>query len=372
MARDYTDRILYNAISQPYAEKILYKTKLAAIKGKSMKVFLSWSGEQSHKVAVVFRDWFPSVIQSLVPYVSSEDIDKGARWSTDIATELEDSTFGILCVTKENINAPWLTFEAGALSKTMDKAFVSPFLFNIKRSEVDGPILQFQSTIFDKEDINKLLKTLNKACGDDKLTDERLDKAFNVWYPTLEEELNKIKPSDGVQESTEKPAAQENEILEEILELSRLNQKLLRNPDGKYTKEIEHMSMMLMELQERLSKRDDDYIRRKRRKLHPMFIDELLHMSPRFEKNYTGFQIALSLFRNDYPWLYDAGIDLVRVLRNKTGKMEKHESIEAFMELLEFTFEHPMILEMGGMDKELHMMGRELRHILMRAVKGLG
>ncbi|WP_052700655.1 TIR domain-containing protein [Methylocucumis oryzae] len=120
-----------------------------------MKVFLSWSGTKSHKVALVFRDWLPSVIQEITPYVSSEDIDKGARWSTDIAKELEDSTFGILCVTKENISAPWLTFEAGALSKTMDKSFVSPFLFDIKRSEVDGPILQFQSTIFEKEDIQK-------------------------------------------------------------------------------------------------------------------------------------------------------------------------------------------------------------------------
>ena len=70
-----------------------------------MKVFLSWSGEQSHRVAVVFRDWFPSVIQSLVPYISSEDIDKGARWSTDIAQELVDSTFGILCVTQDNLDA---------------------------------------------------------------------------------------------------------------------------------------------------------------------------------------------------------------------------------------------------------------------------
>ncbi len=334
-----------------------------------MKVFLSWSGEQSHKVAVVFRDWFPSVIQSLVPYVSSEDIDKGARWSTDIAAELEDSTFGILCVTKDNLNAPWLIFEAGALSKTMDKAFVSPFLFNIKRSEVDGPIIQFQSTIFEKEDIRKLLKTLNKACGEDKLIDERLDKAFEAWYPTMEGELKKITPSSSGDEAGEKkPITQGNEILEEILELARLNQKLLRNPDGKYIKEIEQMSMMLMDLRERLSKREDDYIRRKRRKLHPMFIDELLHMSQRFEKNYTGFQIALSFFRNDYPWLYDAGIDLVRVLRSKTGKMEKQESIETFMELVEFTFEHPMILEMmGGMNKELHMMRRELRHFLMRA-----
>lgn len=73
--------------------------------------------------------------------VSSEDIDKGARWSTDIAKELEDSTFGILCVTKENLEAPWLSFKAGALSKTMEKSFVTPFLFDIKRSEVQGPIL---------------------------------------------------------------------------------------------------------------------------------------------------------------------------------------------------------------------------------------
>ena len=100
-----------------------------------MKVFISWSGNKSHKVALLFREWLPSVIQSVVPYVSSEDIDKGARWSTDIAKELEDSTFGILCVTKENLNAPWLSFEAGALSKTMDKSFVTPFLFDIKRSE---------------------------------------------------------------------------------------------------------------------------------------------------------------------------------------------------------------------------------------------
>jgi len=157
-----------------------------------MKVFLSWSGAKSHKVALVFRDWLPSVIQEITPYVSSEDIDKGARWSTDIAKELEDSTFGILCVTKENISAPWLTFEAGALSKTMDKSFVSPFLFDIKRSEVDGPILQFQSTIFEKEDIQKLVRTLNKACGENGLSEERLGKAFSVWYPTLENDLNAI------------------------------------------------------------------------------------------------------------------------------------------------------------------------------------
>ena len=56
----------------------------------------------------------------------------------------------------------------------MDKAYVAPFLFDIMRSEVDGPIAQFQSTIFDKEDIKKLITMLNEACGKDRLPDKRL------------------------------------------------------------------------------------------------------------------------------------------------------------------------------------------------------
>ena len=193
-----------------------------------MKVFLSWSGEKSHKVALVLKEWLPSVIQSLEPYVSSEDIDKGARWTTDIAKELDDSGFGILCVTKENLNAPWLTFEAGALSKKFDKSYVSPFLFDIKRSEVEGPILQFQSTIRKKEDILKLVKTLNKSCGSSGLDDKRLEKTFETWFPILDKELKKtdqIFRTAGTKTTEQKNPDQE--ILEELLDLARKNHGML-------------------------------------------------------------------------------------------------------------------------------------------------
>jgi hypothetical protein len=71
-----------------------------------MKVFLSWSGDISHKVAMTFRDWLPLVIQSIVPYVSSEDIDKGARWSTDIAKELGGFNFWHLVCNKRKHKCP--------------------------------------------------------------------------------------------------------------------------------------------------------------------------------------------------------------------------------------------------------------------------
>ena len=243
-----------------------------------MKVFISWSGNKSHKVGMIFREWLPSVIQSLEPYVSSEDIDKGARWSSAIAKELENSTFGILCVTKDNLYAPWLSFEAGALSKTMDKSFVTPFLFDIKRSEVNGPILQFQSTVFEKDDIKKLMHTLNKACGENGISSSMLDKAFEVWYPTLESELNKLKECDeNAIEIPSKEQMHSTEIIEEILELSRDNQKLLRNPDTKLIESIDGLKEQLNLISSRLVRNIDLEERKMNRKYRVMFMEELIH-----------------------------------------------------------------------------------------------
>ena len=198
-----------------------------------MKVFLSWSGEPSHQVACVLKDWLPSVIQSLRPYVSSQDIDKGARWSTDIAKELQESTFGILCVTRANMDAPWINFEAGALSKTIDKGSVAPFLFDVKRSEVQGPLLQFQSTVNEKTDVLKLLVSLNGAMDDQgRLEEGSLKKSFEVWWPELERLLGEIPTPADVAKTREEPKPSHMEaILEEILELTRTQQRLLRSPE---------------------------------------------------------------------------------------------------------------------------------------------
>ena len=248
---------------------------------KYMKVFISWSGDTSLKVAQQLREWLPYVINSIEPYVSSEDIDKGARWSTDIAKELEDSTFGILCVTKDNLEAPWLSFEAGALSKTMEKSFVTPFLFDIKRSEVKGPILQFQSTIFEKDDIKKMVKTLNKACGDSGISESRLEKSFDVWYPNLEENLNDLKNDSKQNDEIEKSkkSVHPTKMLEEILELSRDNQRLLRNPDKKMYEDLEKVKESLEDISRSNAILYDQ--KRVNRKYSSIIFEEIMHMNER-------------------------------------------------------------------------------------------
>lgn len=323
-----------------------------------MKVFISWSGNKSHKVAIVFREWLPSVIQSLEPYVSSEDIDKGARWSTDIAKELENSTFGILCVTKENLHAPWLSFEAGALSKTMDKSFVTPFLFDIKRSEVNGPILQFQSTIFEKEDIKKLVQTLNKACGDSGISESMLDKAFEVWYPTLEKELGDLHDaSDDSQAPDTEVDVHASAIIEEILELTRDNQKLLRNPDSKVVERLEDVKNMLEQMMARTEGRSVE--RHLTRRNSMMFVEELIHgILPACDKKYA-FLVVLNVLEADYPWIYSMGKGLIDIIESKVPVDKKFDAIMDCRRLIDFTYERNIMRNITVRDKENFVLRRE-------------
>src|SRR4051812_15973009 len=101
-----------------------------------MKVFLSWSGQTSRMVAEALRDWLPAILQAVEPWMSAEDIEKGARWSSDIGKHLEEAKIGIVCLTKDNQHEPWIQFEAGALSKTLDNAFVIPYLLDLKPADL--------------------------------------------------------------------------------------------------------------------------------------------------------------------------------------------------------------------------------------------
>ncbi len=197
-----------------------------------MKVFISWSGDLSHALALALRDWLPSVVQSVRPFVSSEDIESGARWSNDIGCELEATTFGLLCVTRESVNAPWLNFEAGALSKSMGQARVVPLLFRMRKSEIKGPLVQFNMRGFEKQELKSVIETINNACADDKLDQERLNEAFDIWWPKLESKISPLTDRLEAAVNLAPKASEANaQVLEEILDLVRSQQKILNNPE---------------------------------------------------------------------------------------------------------------------------------------------
>jgi hypothetical protein len=183
-----------------------------------MKVFISWSGQRSAAVADALRYWLPKVIQALEPWMSADDIEKGTRWRSGLASELEQSSVGIICLTRENLDSTWIHFEAGALSRQQDNTYVCTLLFGLEPTDVREPLAQFQHTRTQKDDVRKLISTINNTLGDSKLPESELGETFEVWWPKLEGRLNAI-PANA-SESAE-PIRRDREILEEILELAR-------------------------------------------------------------------------------------------------------------------------------------------------------
>lgn len=216
------------------------------------KVFISWSGELSKKLAEEVRLWLPGVLQFVKPYFTPNDIEKGTRWSTEIASELESSNAGIICLTKDNLNKPWILFEAGALSKNFGKANVCTILFNLDSADFTGPLTSFQATKFDKTDFKKLLTTINNTGGESKLESAVLNDVFEMWWPKLETKIKGILSSH-INEG-EDNLRSEREILEEVLELTRMNAKRLPRR-GEVSRETVHRLIdIIQEMQYRMLK----------------------------------------------------------------------------------------------------------------------
>jgi hypothetical protein len=194
-----------------------------------MRLFISWSGDLSHRIAECLFEWLPMVLQGLEPYMSSESIEKGARWSSHIGKELEEARFGLVILTKENLSSRWLHFEAGAVAKSVDESRLAPLLFGLRPADVLQPLSQFQITTFAKEDMLKLLKSANVAGGEALMPETRLVSLFDKLWPDLREKIELIlheyrSAQNVVARSTE-------EILEEILSLGREQAMALAHPD---------------------------------------------------------------------------------------------------------------------------------------------
>ena len=193
-----------------------------------MKVFISWSGERSHQVAIALRDWLPQVIQALEPWISSSDVEKGTRWGPDIARQLEASQVGIICLTPENLSSPWILFEAGALSKTLESTYVCPYLFDLQPTAVGQPLGQFQATRADASDTLRLLHTLNSSLGPNALLRERLESSFQRWWPDLQKTLEAIPPRIVPAPTAAEEQRTDRSLLEELLGLVRSHERGLQ------------------------------------------------------------------------------------------------------------------------------------------------
>ena len=195
-----------------------------------MLVFISWSGTQSKAVAEVLSASLNRVIQSVDPWISVE-LEKGQRWGAEVTSKLQASRIGIVCLTPENLNSPWLLFEAGAISNTVG-ATVCTLLVGVQPTDVKQPLGQFQHTSFDEPDMRRLIGSINtqvREVGERALSEKVLDEVFTLNWPFLKDSVLNIP----VVAKTGNPNDRtEKELLQEALELLRAQDRRQREVDS--------------------------------------------------------------------------------------------------------------------------------------------
>ena len=188
--------------------------------GDPNNVFISWSGERSKHAAHALREWLGTILQNARPWMSETDIEKGSRGLDEIARALEGMKVGIICLTPENLNADWILYEAGALSKTLDaKTRVCTYLLGgLESRNLKPPLGLFQWTKADRADTHKLVHTINKHLDATPVQEARLDTLFDKMWPDLEQKLVAMpEPAEAPP-----PLRSTQEMVAEILELSRV------------------------------------------------------------------------------------------------------------------------------------------------------
>ncbi|MGY1710852.1 toll/interleukin-1 receptor domain-containing protein [Geodermatophilus sp. SYSU D00758] len=185
-----------------------------------MKVFISWSGEQSRQIAGALRDWLPMVIQAVEPYMSERDNHAGVRWNDEVSTQLESTDFGILCLTPDNLTAPWLHFEAGALGKAIERGRVVPLLFRLRPTDVKGPLSQFMMKPADETGVKDISVAINGVL-DRPMSDQALTGVFRALWGQLKQQLDRIEEEHATLSEVDPPQRSERDLLEEILQIVR-------------------------------------------------------------------------------------------------------------------------------------------------------
>lgn len=208
-----------------------------------MDIFVSWSGARSRAVAEALKEYLPIIVNAFNPWLSSADIDKGTRWISELSEALLTAKAGIVCLTPNNLNAPYILFEAGAISKTVGKSRVCPLLIGMEPSDVTGPLSQFQATKTTKAEFLQLVQTLNKALGDSAVKDQQLEISFDLCWPKLSERLEKL-PPDG---PSGRPKRGEREMLEELVDSVRSSTAETAKRIGNLSLEMEAANLSLID-----------------------------------------------------------------------------------------------------------------------------
>ncbi len=253
----------------------------------------------------------------------------GVEWFPEIMKKLDEATDVICLLTQNSINRPWILYEAGVAKGKVNSTMTLGIAIGVPLSRVNvGPFAQFQNCADDEDSLSKLVIQLVRK------------------IPNSEPEIEVIKPQVRTFINKSK------EILEKEVDSDdkkELNEKYDHSSD--VAQLFEEIKLMYTELPERIDGRTQTDSKKKfDSDIKPIIFKDLLYST---RNGNVAFQIALCLIKNEFPWIYDMGIELLKLrkdciyceLNNQKAYLLLDSAFEEFKELLDFTIEHPIMRE---------------------------
>lgn len=269
----------------------------------------------------------------------TQGIEYGQEWYPAIMEKIDEASDVVCLLTQHSVDRPWILYEAGVAKGKLDKKVIGLVLGIPFSTAITGPFAQFQNNDGDVDSITKLVIDLvKKVPGLDP--DQSLVKLLVENFVKRCVEIN------------EKLKQQNNNNTEESID------------ENSVAKLFEEIKIMFDSLPSRIENRVDPE-RRSRRRLHPMMLDELIHLEFAEDDPNLSFLMFISFFKSDFPWFYEIGIETYRGLKNAKTTNEKEKLVKNFDKATEM-LGHPIIREIYNNNKEVYILLKESRHITRR------
>lgn len=271
----------------------------------------------------------------------TQGIEYGIEWYPEIIKNIQEASDVVCLLTENSIDRPWILFEAGMAKGKLDTKILGIALGVQLNKAISGPFAVFQN------------------CGDDE--DSLVKLVFQL--------VDRIPNSEPDEETIKFQVKNFKKKVEEILKIKKAKTPNIKQDEAEKAnssiKLFEEIKVMFQDLPSRIENNVRiDYRDRKRRKFHPMMIDEFCHMT---KNPNAGILMALSLFKEtNMPWIYDLGIETIRNIKQKKTKNEKLKELHDFEEIIQIMFQHPMMREFNMDSKEDYMMFSEMPMVLIK------
>ena len=277
-------------------------------------------------------------------------IEYGQEWYRAIMQKLDDATDVVALLTAHSINRPWILYEAGvAKGKLSSNERVFGIALGVTLEEAaTGPFAQFQNSPDEEDAITTLMLQLIRRHPQAAPRDEAVRRQVQAFRESVATLLKGRKT-----ESIPAPA---------------------RVDETSVAKFFEEVKVLVRDVPERVASElgPDRGIRRMRRhrRFHPMMIEEFLRlpMMMREPPEIAGVPILIvfSVLRDDFPWLYELGVQLYRAIEDGNPRAIERAQ-RTIMATIEMTGHGAFREMMGGPDDEEAMM---LLHHLLRRIDG--